>query len=140
MAKKKAEEEEVVENPMQGRLFPNGVHYGIVQLPRDLLPRPSAQRIVQWVNRDGVLKCYISEGAYVREEALRHLDKLIRMSYAQSIAHGSPCLYPVRTRIHWREFTEGFVLGNADAMNEKLRINPETDEEEKPDDGVPLVI
>ena len=115
MAKKKDE----------GSIFPNGVHFGIVQLERDILPSPPAQRIVQWVNRNGKLKAYISANAYMKSELFPLFDKLVRMSYAGSISHGSVALIPVRTRINWFEFTEDFLKGG-----DGYRINPETDEEE----------
>jgi hypothetical protein len=103
-------------------LYPQGVHFGIIQLERDLLPKPAAQRIVQWVNRNGELKCYVSENAYHRAELIDIFDKLYRLSYQQSISKGSPCLYPVKGRIHWTFFTESFCKGGDSA-----RINPETD-------------
>ncbi len=109
------------------QVFPNGVHFGILQLPRDLMPAPAAQRIVQWVNRDGVLKAYISENAYQKTELFTILDKLTRMAFANSIARGGAHLMPVRTRIHWHEMTVPFLKGETDALKAENRINPESD-------------
>lgn len=106
-------------------VFPTGVHFGIIQLPMDLNPKPCAQRITQLVNRDGTLQAYISENAYHRAELIDIFDKLYRLSYQQSISKGSISLFPVKGRLHWKRFTEEFCLaGDGD------RINPETDEKE----------
>lgn len=110
----------------EGSIFPNGVHFGIVQLERDILPSPPAQRIVQWVNRNGKLKAYISANAFMKSELFTHFDKLVRMAYNNSIVHGTIALVPVRTRLNWFEFTEEFLKGG-----EGTRVNPETDEEEE---------
>lgn len=106
-------------------IFPNGAHFGIIQLPGDLLPKPAAQRIVQWVNRDGQLRVYISENAYQRTELITWYDKLMRLSYQHSISKGGAALAPVRGRIHWCRFTEDFCKKRRGA-----RVDPETDQPE----------
>lgn len=104
-------------------IVPNGAHFGMIQMPQDLLPAPSAQRIVQWVNRDGKLSVYVSENAYHRIEALQWLYKLERIAYDQSIAKGGFVLSPVKSRIHWLRFTEDFTK-----TMKGVRVNPETDQ------------
>lgn len=106
-------------------IFPNGAHFGIIQLEIDLYPKPVAQRIVQWVNRNGPLQCYVTENAYQRTELITWFDKLMRLSYQQSISKGSGFLTPIKGRIHWCRFTENFAKGKKGE-----RINPETDEPE----------
>src|SRR4051812_29868467 len=133
MAKKKTDEETPKE------MTPNGLHFGIVQLPRDLLPPPAAQRIVQWVNRDGVLKAYISENAYHRTELFTILDKLTRLTYDNSIRRGGAFLMPVRTRIHWHTFNLEFLTGDDEALKPEHRVNPETDEPED-ENELPLLL
>ena len=102
MAKrKKAEEKDITPAaetppPATQEIFPNGAHFGVVQLPIDLMPKPAAQRIVQWVNRDGKLEVYITENAYHRNEMITWYDKLMRLSYQHSISKGSSALFPVR--------------------------------------------
>lgn len=121
MAKPKKENNEAADFKAP-EIVPNGAHFGIVQFPQDLKPPPSAQRIVQWVNRNGTLSVYISENAYHRHEAFAWMDKLFRDSYRESIAKGATALTPIKGRIHWCRFTEEFCI--------KLkgeRINPETD-------------
>jgi hypothetical protein len=51
-----------------------------------------------------------------------HLDKLQRTAYQVSIARGAPCLYPIKGKIHWCEFTAGFGM-----TGKGPRLNPETD-------------
>ncbi len=111
------------------QIFPNGAHFGIVQLPGDLIPKPSAQRIVQWVNRGGQLSCYITENAYVRSELITWYDKLMRLNYQLSIAKGGACLSAIKGKIHWCRFTEEFLR-----TQKGERIDPETDQPEKPID------
>ncbi len=43
-----------------GAIISGGVHFNIVQLARDLNPKPSAQRITQLVNNDGQILEYSS--------------------------------------------------------------------------------
>lgn len=118
MAKKKENNPEAI--------FPNGVHWGVIQLERDLTPHPAAQRLIQWVNKNGVLKVYVSESAYHRTEIKMWFDKFFRDSYSSSISKGGVALGPVKGRIHWLEFNEEFVL-----TGKGLRMNPETDEPEE---------
>ena len=124
MAKKTNAENKEQINEIQD-IFPNGSHFGVVQLPRDYLPKPSAQRIVQWVNLNGKLRVYITENAYVRTELITWYDKLMRMSYQNSISKNELALRPTKGRIHWVRFTEEFLKSGKGE-----RINPETDEPE----------
>ncbi len=120
MAKKKEESNDI---------FPNGAHFGVIQLPRDLDPKPAAQRIVQWVNNNGKLNCYISENAYHRVELKALLWKLMfDDGYATSIARGAATLLAIKGRIHWHRFTAEFCQSVEN--NPANRINPETDEPE----------
>lgn len=128
-----------VSRPKAGEIFPNGLHFGIIQLARDLNPQPAAQRIVQWVNRDGALKAYVSENAYHRTELFTILDKLSRMAYDASIRRGGAYLMPVRTRIHWHEFKEDFLKGEPEALKPEHRVNPETDKPEE-EIEIPIVL
>lgn len=130
MAKKKKTEDVEQKAPINDPegIFPNGTHLGIVQLPRDLMPKPSAQRIVQWVNRMGELRAYVTESAYHRTELITWYDKLMRLSYQNSISRGSYALTPVKGRIHWCRFTEKFTK-----TGKGERINPETDLPEEPE-------
>lgn len=122
MAKKKAEAE--VQQPANDpeALFPNGAMFGIIQLPIDLLPKPAAQRIVQLVNRNGELRVYMSENAYQRTELITWYDRLMRLSYQNSITKGGASLAPTKARIHWIRFTEEHCK-----KGRGERINPETD-------------
>lgn len=86
------------------------------------MPKPSAQRIVQWVNREGSLSCYVTENAFHRSELITWYDKLMRLSYQQSISHDYVALKPIKGRIHWCRFTEEFFK-----KRRGERINPETD-------------
>lgn len=105
-------------------IAPNGAHFGVVQLPRDLKPAPAAQRIVQWVNWDGVLKAYVTESAYHRTELKSFFDLLFRKAYTAGISKGAASLLPVKGRIHWHRFEPDFLSGtNTDTE----RVNPETD-------------
>jgi hypothetical protein len=113
------------DNPEQEmEIAPNGAHFGVIQLPRDLIPHPAAQRIVQWVNRNGELKAYVSESAYHRSELKSWFDKLFRESYSASISKGAAALLPVKSRIHWRRFHPDFLSGS---VIEGERIDPTTD-------------
>lgn len=123
-AKPEEKAEEKVNDPTA--VYPNGAHFGIVQLPGDLLPKPSAQRIVQWVNRNGKVDVYISENAYVRNECITWFDKLLRLSYQHSISRGSLALSPQKARLHWCRFTEDFCK-----KRRGERVNPETDKPEE---------
>lgn len=112
------------------QIFPNGAHLGVVQLPIDIAPRPSAQRLVQWVNRNGELECYISENAYAKNELFYWWDRLFRMTYQTSIAKGSVALGPIKARIHWCLFTEDFCkTGRGERMNPETGF-PEDEEGE----------
>lgn len=127
MARKKKEE---AEKPAEGeQIFPNGTHFGIIQLERDLSPKPAAQRIVQFVNRDGKLQAYVSENAYQRSECIDIFDKLYRYAYQQSISKGSVALLPVKGRLHWHRFTAEFCIGKPSE-----RVSPETDKAEEPEE------
>lgn len=129
MAQKKKAEETKMAPPVANdpdAIYPNGAHFGIIQLPGDILPKPSAQRIVQWVNRAGQMSVYISENAYVRNECITWFDRLMRISYQHSISKGSMALTPQKARIHWCRFTEEFCK-----KRKGERINPETDKPEK---------
>lgn len=106
-------------------IVPNGAYFGLIQMPQDLLPAPAAQRIVQWVNRDGKLSVYVSENAYQRIEAITWLDKLIRLSHQGSLAKGAAALFPIKGRIHWLRFTKDFCN-----TTKGKRVSPETDLEE----------
>lgn len=97
-----------------------------MQLPQDVLPKPSAQRIVQWVNRDGKLQVYITEGAYERGEVQEWFYRLMKEGYAQSFPHGGMVLRPTKLRIHWCRFTEDFLK-----TRKGERVNPETDQPEE---------
>lgn len=122
MAKKKSEAkvEEPVNDPET--LIANGALFGIIQLPIDLLPKPAAQRIVQQVNRNGELRVYMSENAYQRTELITWYDRLMRLSYQNSITKGGATLAPTKARIHWIRFSEeNCKKGRGE------RINPETD-------------
>lgn len=124
MAKKTEKADKVLE---QQAVFPTGVHFGAVQLPIDLQPKPSAQRIVQFFHTaDQGLRCYISENAFIRSELFMIMDRMFKESYRKSIAKGSVALLPVKMRLHWCEFTEEFC-----ATGKGLRIDPETG---KPED------
>lgn len=123
MAKKKNEAESPQNDPEM--IFPNGAHFGVIQLPADLLPKPAAQRIVQWVNRDGALNVYVSENAYQRTELITWYDKLMRQSYQNSISKGCAFLSPTKGRIHWCRFSEEFCK-----TRRGERVNPETNEKE----------
>ena len=107
-------------------IYPKGAHFGVIQLPVDLLPAPSAQRIVQWVNRDGILEVYVTASAYVRAELLEHLHRLIRIGYQESIRKGADTFHPIKSKIHWCRFTEAFCRSGHGP-----RVNPETGELEE---------
>jgi hypothetical protein len=108
-------------------IAPNGMYMGVVQLPRDLSPRISTQRIVQWVNRNGQLKAYITESAYHRTECKMWFDKLFRESWSQSLTRGAASLLPVKSKIHWVRFEPSFLKGENQSPE---RIDPMTDEVE----------
>jgi hypothetical protein len=110
------------------RVWPQGSHFGIVQLERDLYPKPTAQRIIQWVNRNGEITAYISENAYHRAELMEIFYKLQRMSYDRSITKGSVALNPVKGRYHWHYFSKEFALG--EGVTPEGRVDPETDKAE----------
>lgn len=97
-----------------------------MQLAIDTKDRPSAQRIIQWVNKGGELSAYISENAYFRAECLETLYSLIRQSYDQSIPKGSSALIPYKGRFHWCEFTEEFAK-----TGKGERVLPESGEPEE---------
>jgi len=106
-------------------IFANGACFGVIQLEIDLMPKPSAQRIVQLVNYNGRLVQYVSENAYHRSELIDIFDKLYRASYQQSISKGAVALLPIKGRLHWKLFTVDFCkTGKGD------RVNPETGETE----------
>lgn len=123
MAKRKTEPAPQIND--EQAIYPNGAHFGIIQLPGDLLPKPAAQRIVQWVNREGKLNVYVSENAYQRTELITWYDKLMRLSYQHSISKGAIALSPTKARIHWCRFTEDFCKTRSGE-----RVNPETDQVE----------
>lgn len=120
MAKKKSEAAKAVNDP--DAIFPEGAHFGIIQLPGDLMPKPAAQRLIQWVNRHGQLSVYISENAYQRTELITWFDRLMRLSYQHSISKGGASLAPTKGRIHWARFDEKFCR-----TRKGERIDPETD-------------
>lgn len=122
--KKKAVAEQTQNNPDE--VFPNGAHFGMIQLPQDLNPKPSAQRIIQWANRGGALKVYVSENAYQRAECITWFDRLVRLSYQHSISKGQMTLCPIKGRIHWLRFSADFCQ-----TRKGERINPETDAPEE---------
>jgi hypothetical protein len=122
-SKNKVKDELEVVQPGEA-ILPNGCHFGVVQLMRDLSPHPAAQRIVQWVNRNGEIKAYISESAYHRTELKSWFDKLFRDSYSASISKGGAALSPVKSRLHWIRFEPGFLTGQ---VAKPERVNPETD-------------
>lgn len=108
-------------------VWPNGVSWGIVQLPRDLRPFPT-QRIVQTVNENGKLSAYITESSYHRSEVKGWYDKLFRDSYSGGISKGAASLMPVKSKLHWRRFEPGFLSGQT---LDTPRMDPTTGEEEK---------
>jgi hypothetical protein len=126
VAKKKSEELDA--QPDQTGVFPPGAHFGVIQLPIDLLPKPSAQRIVQFIHdaQEGRLRCYITENAYHRAELITHFDKLLRRGYETSISKGAISLNPLKTKLHWCEFTEEFCK-----TGKGPRIDPETNAPEQ---------
>ncbi len=110
-------------------IWPNGVMFGVVQLPRDLASGKFAtQRIVQTVNENGKLSAYITESSYHRSELKPIFDMLFRKAYAAGISKGAASLLPVKERFHWRAFEPGFLSGtNTDTP----RLDPTTGEFEK---------
>lgn len=118
-----------------GPAIPNGASFTIVQLERDLVPRPQAQRIVQTINWNGEIKAYISENAYHRNECLEHFMALVRKSYENSIKKGGIALYGIKGRIHWHEFTEEFCLKGKHGV----RLNPENGEPEQEGETVNVI-
>lgn len=126
MAKSKKEETEKLD--VKGPVFANGAYFQVIQLERDLFPKPTARRIIQLVNRDGVFECYISENAYVRAECKEILQSIMRLSESNSLDRGAPYMHPVKGRYHWRKFTVEFALD----QNSGERVNPETGEPEAP--------
>lgn len=121
--------EEIVQDQ---EIYPNGAHFGVIQLPIDLLPKPSAQRIIQWVNRNGKLDVYVSENAFIRAELLEHLHRMIRIGYQESVQKGGGSLHPIKTRLHWCRFTEQFCK-----TGKGPRVNPETGLSEEEIEPVP---
>jgi len=106
-------------------IAPGGAHFTIIQLPIDLQPKPSAQRIVMLVNAQGQLKSYVTENAYIRVECFEVFEKLVRQAYAGSVARGGTSLYPQPTRLHWCHFTEEFCL-----TGKGPRVSPEKEFQE----------
>lgn len=121
---------EVLEIPDDDRVLANGASFKLVQLAFDLLPKPSAQRIIQSVNTDGVLVDYVSENAYHRAEAFEIMFKLMRDSYAKSIAKGSVTMFPIKGKQHWHVLTESFCQDGTRSE----RMNPESGKQE--DEGL----
>lgn len=92
----------------EGYAWPDGAHFSLIQLPRDLSPRPPGLRIVQHVRKNQETRIYITESSYHRTEAKELKQKLEAFAY-QSIADGGPTSKPVKWKLHWHYFDSQFV-------------------------------
>lgn len=104
---------EDVPPPLPQTLAPKGAFYSIIQLPIDLQPKPSAQRILLMLNMGDEITTYVSENAYIRVELFELYNGLQRQAYNESIMRGAPALIPQPTKIHWCRFTEDFAKTGA---------------------------
>jgi len=125
---KKTEEikitEEVIQKPKT--IAPNGAFFGVMTLPMDAVGTPKTHRIVQMVIDGGQYRTYISENAYMRSELKDKFYAVERAAFEFFARFNAPILNPIKTRIHWCEFTEEFLK-----TGKGPRVNPENGEAEK---------
>ncbi len=123
-SKMDAVEKENQDTPQSGPIVPFGSFWRFVQLTIDLLPKPTAARILQFVYYpSGKTLVLVSENAFHRSELIEKGFALMRTSFDSGNTNEFMGMPPHKGKIHWCEFTEEFCK-----TGKGPRIDPETGE------------
>lgn len=106
--------------------LPSNTYFSFLRLQQDQHPSVPCERLVQMVIKDGVVTTYVTESAYIRDEALQILDRLLDNGYEYGLMKEKATMVCSKDKIHWRELTPALVEGNPGP-----RVDPETGEEYK---------